>query len=85
MTDLITLIQNLAPLVVLVALPIAAIWALDAPDVHVPESRTALPIVREEDPAPAWRLDRVTPPARGRRDERIAAPRSGAQLGRAWR
>jgi hypothetical protein len=85
MTDIFNLIEDLAPFILLIAVPIAAARALDAPDVHVPEWGTVSPVVREENPPPAWRFDRPTSPARRRPDTGIAAPPSGARLDGAWR
>jgi hypothetical protein len=64
MTDILNLFENLAPFILLIAVPIAAARALDAPDLHVPDWRTASPVVGEEDPPPAWRFDRAATPAR---------------------
>ena len=59
MTDILTLIENLAPLALLIAIPIVAVRLLDGPGVHVPESGPArTPAVPEPEP-PRWRLDRL--------------------------
>lgn len=63
MTDVLSLIVNLSPLILLIVVPIVTVRALDTPGVHVPESgatRAALaPAVPEPEP-PRWRFERLT-------------------------
>ena len=59
MTDILILIENMAPLALLIAIPIAADWLLEGRGVHVPESTAArTPVVPEPEP-PRWRFDRL--------------------------
>lgn len=64
MTDILALLENLSPLILVIAAPLVTVWALDPPVVHVPESGTVrparAPAVPEPEP-PRWRFDRLTP------------------------
>jgi hypothetical protein len=84
MTDILNLIENLAPFILLIAVPIAAARALDAPDLHVRDWGNAPPVVGEEDPPPAWRFDRLATPARRMPDLPAVPPATTRRAALPW-